>query len=117
MEKEKPRLDVVEAADNPQAEDQDFVVKFAKPYQFEGKAYTEVDLSGLEDLTAEDMIQAEKYLVRNGGISAAPELSITYTCFIAAVAADKPVEFFRGLPPKDALKVKSKVTSFFYGED
>ena len=32
-----------------------FIVKFARPHIFEGKEYTEIDLSGLDDLTAEDL--------------------------------------------------------------
>lgn len=46
-----------------------------------------------------------------------PEMTLEYACFIAARAAKQPIEFFRGLPPKDALKVKNRVTSFFYSED
>ena len=51
---------------------------------------------------------------RAGGV---PEMTLEYACFIAARAAKQPIEFFRGLPPKDALKVKNRVTSFFYSED
>lgn len=32
------------------------IVKFAKPYSFEGTEYTEVDLSGMDKLTIQDMI-------------------------------------------------------------
>ena len=101
-----------------EAEDQDtFEVTFSKPYRFEGKVYEKIDLSGLQDLTAEDMIQAEKYLTRNGGISSTPELTVAYVCYIAAKASDMPVEFFRRLTPKDVIKVKNRVTLFFYAED
>lgn len=31
------------------------IVKFAKPYSFEGTEYTEVDLSGMDKLTIQDM--------------------------------------------------------------
>ena len=92
------------------------VVKFSKPYRFEDIVYNEVDLSGLDGLTAEDMIAADKYLSRNGNFSVLPEMTIEYACFIAGKAADLPVEFFRRLPPKDAMKVKNRVTNFIYGE-
>ena len=44
------------AAQEP-AEDQEesLILKFRKPYMFEGKEYTEVDLSAMEDMTAEDL--------------------------------------------------------------
>ena len=83
----------------------------------EGKDYTEVDLSGMDDLSAEDMIAADRYLTRSGSFSVMPEMTLEYACFIATRAAKQPIEFFRGLPPKDALKVKNRVTSFFYSED
>ena len=50
---------------------------------------------------------------RKGGV---PEMTLEYACFIASKATDLPVEFFRRLPPKDAMKVKNRVTNFIYGE-
>lgn len=95
----------------------DTLVKFPKPYTFEGITYTEIDLSGLDNLTSEDMIAAEKFLNRSGLITPMPEVSAEYTCFIAAKASGMPVEFFRQLPPKAMIRVKNKVTGFFYGEE
>lgn len=92
------------------------VVVLSKPYAFEDKIYKELDLSGLWELTTEDMVAAEKYMSRNGNISVMPEISIEYACFICSRATDLPVEFFRRLPPKDAIKIKNRVTGFFYGE-
>lgn len=92
------------------------LVTFSKPYKFEGQTYTEVDLSGVGDMTAQDMVDAEKFLTRSGIISPIPEMTVEYICFIANRATGLPVEFFKGLPTKDAVKVKNKVTSFFYGE-
>lgn len=93
------------------------LVKFSKPYKFEGQTYEEIDLAGMDSLTAEDMIAAEKHLMRSGVFSPLPEMTVEYVQFIAARASGQPVEFFKGLPPKDAIKVKNRVTSFFYGED
>jgi hypothetical protein len=93
------------------------LVAFAKPYRFEDQTYTEIDLAGLETLTAEDMIAAEKFLNRSGVFSPIPEMTTEYVSFIAAKASKQPIEFFKGLPPKDAVRVKNRVTSFFYGED
>ena len=105
----------VEAA--PKKEDISPVVTFGKPYTFEHKTYESIDLSGLDNLTAEDMIAADKYLTGNGNFSPMPEMSLEYAVYIASVATGLPVEFFRHLPPKDAIKVKNRVTSFFYAED
>lgn len=93
------------------------LVKFSKPYYFEGKEYTQVDLSGLETLTAKDMVDAENWLTKHGTVSALPEMSMQYANYIAARASGQPIEFFEKLSPKNAIKVKNRVTNFFYGED
>lgn len=93
----------------------DTVVKFSRSYNFEGKTYSEVDLSGMDDLTAKDMIEAEKYLFKTGTVSALPDQAVGYVCFIASKISDRPIEFFMGLSPRDMNRVKNKVTGFFYG--
>ena len=61
---EKNKLDTAERADmeavearagaegGEDTEPEDLVLRFGKPYKFGGQEYTEVDLSGLEDVTA-----------------------------------------------------------------
>ena len=93
------------------------VVKFVKPYKFEGKTYEQVDMSGLDNIKAIDMIEANRAHDRAGGFSFMPELSMEYALLIASRAAKLPIEFFYGLPPRDAMRVKNKVTSFFFGQD
>lgn len=95
----------------------DTVVKFNRSYDFEGKIYSEVDLSRMDDLTAKDMIEAEKYLFKTGTVSALPDQSVGYVCFIASKISGLPIEFFMGLSPRDMNRVKNKVTGFFYGAE
>lgn len=92
-------------------------VRFHKPYCFEGNHYAGIDLKAIEDLTAKDMCEAERYLSKKGIISPLPEMTMEYIAFICNRATGQPIEFFMKLPPKDATKVKNQVTSFFYGED
>lgn len=93
------------------------LVTFTRPYKFEGTVYKEVSLSGLESISAADMCAAEKHLNRSGMFSPLPEMTAEYVSFIAAQASGLPIEFFKALPPKDFIRVKNKVTNFFYGED
>lgn len=93
------------------------VVLLSKPYKFEGKRYENLDLSGLENIKARDMIEANRVHDRAGGFSLVPEMSMEYTLLIASRATGLPIEFFYGLPPKDAIRIKNKVTGFFYGQD
>ena len=111
------KITAAPALETDTSQDPEGLVRFSKPYNFEGQDYTEIDLSDLENLSARDMIAAEKYLAKNGIISPIPEMTMEYIGFIANRATGKPIEFFKGLPPKDAVRVKNKVSSFFYGED
>ena len=93
-----------------------YEVKFTRPYTFEGKTYNSINLEGLETLTSKDMRDAESWLTKKGIVSATPEMSMEYAGFIASRATDLPIEFFERLHPKNAIKVKNRVTNFFYGE-
>jgi len=99
MEKEK----IIPAAPEEADITPDTVVKFTRSYSFEGKSYSEVDLAGMDGLTAKDMV------------SALPDQAVGYVCFIASKISDQPIEFFMGLSPRDMNRVKNKVTGFFYG--
>lgn len=99
------------------AQDNDFLVKLTRTYNFEGKEISEVDLSGMDDLSANDMIRTNKVLQNSGTVSAIPETNLEYALIIAASATGIPVEFFKGLKPRDAIKIKTQVTSFFFGEE
>lgn len=104
------------AAQEPEEENK-YLIKFRKPFVWEDNTYTEIDMSGLEDLSAKDMIAAQRTMEKSGSINVLPEMSLEYACIFASKATKMPVEFFQALPPKEAIKVKNKVTNFFYGED
>ena len=93
-------------------EETSLVIKFDKPYIYEKVEYKEIDLSPLENITAADMIATNKLMGYAGG--AMPEVTLEYACALAARAVEKPVEFFTGLPPKEAMKVKSRVVGFLF---
>ena len=107
----------VEARKKQEEEENPYLVVFKKPFEFEDVSYENVDLSGLEVLRAADMIAVNKTIERGGTVNVLPEMSLEYACLISARASGKPVEFFKALPPKEALKVKNRVTNFLYGED
>ena len=94
-----------------------YYITFKKPFVWEDETYTGVDLSGLEDLSARDMIATQRMMERSGSINVLPEMSLEYACIFASKASGLPQEFFQSLPPREAIKVKNRVTSFFYGEE
>lgn len=97
-------------------EDVSMIIKFKKPFVFEGKTYTELDLSALENITTGDMVAVNKLIGPGtfGRTEMNPEFSLEYACYIAARATKMPVEFFMALRPGDGLKVKNRVVNFFF---
>lgn len=102
--------------DNGEEEDADeasLVVTFEKPYTFEGKEYTEVDLSGLEDMNTKTWTKVMNTVRRSGeGIDPTPQLNPDYSMRMAAMASKLPVEFFELLPYKEGNKVHNRVMVF-----
>ena len=102
----------------PDTEDQeDLVLRFKKPYSFEGETFTEVDLSGLEDLSAADLCKVGKMVKKIDGVDPIAEMSLPYAIFMAARVTGKPLEFFQQLPAREAIKLKNLVAGFLYGGD
>lgn len=87
-------------------------IVFKKPYTFEGKEYTEVDLRGLETLKTSDLAEADRLFNTSGQFSVMNEMAVGYTCILASKASELPVEFFESLPAPEGLKVKNKVMGF-----
>ena len=106
------------AGDDGADEEESLLIKFRKPYLFEGKEYTELDLSCMEDMTATDMIALEnQYGKRHPGINIMPEVTVEYAVMAAARAVKLPIEFFDELPQKETAKVKNRVMGFLFGSD
>lgn len=94
-----------------------YILRFNKPYYFEGEVYNVIDLSGIEDIEASDMISAQKVISRGGNVDILPEMSLHYACILATKVSGQPLEFFTRLPGRDAIKLKNIVTGFLYGAD
>lgn len=104
------------AAAHDTEDQEDLVLRFQKPYSFEGETYTEVDLSGLEDLSAADLCKVGKMVKKTDGLDPIAEMSLPYAIFMAARVTGKPLEFFQQLPAREAVKLKNLVVGFLYGE-
>lgn len=92
------------------------VIEPKKPYVFEDEEYETIDLSGLEKLTMQDAIEAQKNVVGTGEDSVilyAPEASQAFIDEMAAAATKKPVEFFNGMSIGLSDKVRTAVQSVF----
>ena len=86
--------DVIEIKKNGVVEVNDqFTLRLSRTYEFEGEKISEIDVSVL------------------------PENSLHYALVMAADCTKYPIEFYKMLKPRDAIKVKNMVTTFFYGEE
>ena len=93
------------------------VLKLSKTYHFEGEEISTVDLSGLDNVSANQMIQAQKMITKSGNTTALLETNIEYLLILASFASGRPIEFFKKLNAKDVVKVKNRVTGFFFSEE
>lgn len=85
--------------------------KFSKPFQFEGKSFESVDLSGIEDITAAQLASIEEGV---SAVSPMPEMTLDYALLLAAKVTEHPLAFFQSLPGKEALKIKRLVQGFLF---
>lgn len=93
-----------------------WIVKLKKPLTFEGNVYNEINLTGMEDIKAADMVAISRRMSRNGNIAVTPEVTLEYALNMANLAAGLPLEFFDQLPPYAAIAIKERVVSFLYGQ-
>lgn len=93
MAAEENTVEMKEAAERDEA----YVIQLKKPYVFEGKEYTEIDLNGIKGMTIRDGIDAQSALFNGEDIAAIvlTEVSTAFARTIAAKATGLPVEFFK----------------------
>lgn len=91
------------------------ILVLSKPVEFEGKKYTEIDLSGLNDLTTKQLKQARRLMNAQGAsLDIFADRSIEYATYIASIVTNRPIELFDALPAKDGMNLKNMVIDFLY---
>lgn len=92
------------------------VFKFLKPIEFEGQTYESINLD-LESLNARTMIEIERQYMAsttNQGV-VLKELNKEYQLFVAAKAANMPIEFMYALPAQEFMRITLSVQNFLTG--
>ncbi len=84
-------------------------MKLDTPYAYEGETYTEIDLSGVADLNAMHLSEAENRMTKAGFLVTENSFNFLYACIIGGMAVKKPEAFFLGLPLRELLKLKAAV--------
>lgn len=96
------------------AEDAEFYrVDFDKEYNFDGKSYSSVDMSGLVNLTTLDGEFFDRVLTALHHVPANKFTDTVYTKHVAMRVTNLPVEFFNMLNIRDMQKVTATVYYYF----
>lgn len=97
-----------------QKEDAEFYrVDFDKEYDFDGKKYSSVDMSGLVNLTTLDGEFFDRVLTALHHVPANKFTDTVYTKHVAMRVTKLPVEFFNMLNIRDMQKVTATVYYYF----
>lgn len=93
----------------------DGILKLRKPYTFEGKVYTEIDLTALADMTVADLKAVARFAGKTASGDLAPEVSLAYAIALTSRKCGLPMEFFDGLPASEGMRIKNRVMGFLFG--
>ena len=90
------------------------VITLNKPYKFEGKEYTEIDLSGLDKLTIKDAIDIQAQLIAKREVAATvlTETSTAFARMVIAKATGYPIELFELMPRTLSKQVQHAVMKY-----
>ena len=110
---------IIEDVEAENDEESELILHLRKPYLFEGKQYTQVDLRCIEDVTGAQLDGIAKFVTKkNAGANPATiEMTMEYAQVLAARVTKLPIVFFKGLPARDAIGLKNAVVGFLYGGD
>lgn len=92
------------------------VYKLSKPFEWEGKSYTEFDFD-FENLKGTDMIDIENEMAINGEYAVSPEISTSYLSKLAARAAGVGSDVIENMPIKDFNAAKNRARDFLINMD
>ncbi|MBE6012083.1 MAG: phage tail assembly protein [Lachnospiraceae bacterium] len=96
-----------------QEETGSYIHKFKKPFEYEGKIYTEIEFD-FERLTGKDMIAIDREIQANNEYVLAAELSKSFQCKMAAKAAKTKIgsDVIEAMPLFDFNKITNAARAF-----
>ena len=90
------------------------IITLYDPFVWDGEDVTTVDLSGLYDMTAEDMFVIDDQMRKRGFSGMNPEITRQYALLAAARINKKPWEWLNKIKARDAVRIKNVIAGFFY---
>jgi hypothetical protein len=105
-----------EEADNKAAVEllKNAMSKLSQPFKYNGKEVTGIDLSGLLDLTAHDMVEIDAEMQKRGFSGHRIEMSRQYAMLLAAKINHMPYDFCDRMSARDSIRLKDAITVFLF---
>ena len=91
-------------------------IKLKKAINFHGEELKELELN-LEELTGNDLIEAEKNVMTSDNIPMVTDFNKAYLIAVASRALKIPAEELRNINAKDFSSIISEVQRFLLGSD
>lgn len=91
-------------------------IKLKKSIISLGKEIDVIDLA-LEDLTGNDLIEAEKQVLQSGEAAVVTDFSRPYLVAVASRAAHLPIEALKFVGARDFTKITTEVRNFLLVQD
>lgn len=116
-EKKAEKKEIVEMKKEGKMEaglDDGKTIELSRTYKFEGEEISSLHFTGLEDVTAENMIRANNIMMNDGTSVVVPENTLYFALIIAADTTGLPIEFFKQLKPRDAMEVRRFISNYFF---
>lgn len=98
-------------------EEESLVVEFNKPFKWEDKEYTSIDLSGLDQLSGRQLGEIYKEFGKLGVVAPIPTQNPDFAALTASKVTGLPIEFFKDLPGRELFRISNKVFGYFFTED
>lgn len=90
-------------------------IGLSRPLEFQNMKTEVLDLTGLVDLTLEDLNRIyDTYAALGGAGMVMQEATMRFAQLTAAAVTGLPIEMIGKLGAKDAIKLKNRVYRFFY---
>lgn len=116
MEENEKKLEneAEDAKQETQKQENPLILKLADPYKFDGIEVTELNMEGITELTAGDMCQLDREMIKRGYSGTRMDATRQYAMLVAAKVNGKPVDYCDRMGARDSIRLRDFVATFFY---
>lgn len=80
--------------------DSRYIIKLSHPYKYDDEEISELDMSGIENLTGRDIKKAQAIMTRHGNVTTFLESNVEFLQLMAAAACGKEWNLSKNLTQK-----------------